>query len=390
VREFVSTFRGLSGSAKQKAVLDATGLAREPLSRLVDGDHLDAALVERLRQEMQRCSRPVKASELGIIGQEAFRQRFESAGYEMALFQYRKELSDKSGQPTVIEAAFAANRSAIPRRRILGVNWSAAISDPFRQLVFRSLDGVLQEQRCGSIEPIMVAVHVAMPQAQYTDRGKSAVAIDYKTGEMIEKAVERVTRAWAKQRRAEERDASARARRWDALARSRKIEIKEAATMVMKEAYLHASANGALPAHARQVMYAARPRILELTGNEILKDTYFTQTLLPDYIRDHPEECQDWNVVYDARGNFIEPHTRLKVPLGTLEIRKYLKQCARHVVRNAIPDVREDRYPTCGPQHRYDGRAAPIPANLKALRQAFEVAGVRFTDTGGVEPPRGD
>jgi transcriptional regulator with XRE-family HTH domain len=26
-----------------------------------------------------------------------------------------------------------------------------------------------------------------------------------------------------------------------------------------------------------------------------------------------------------------------------------------------------------------NGRAAPIPANLKALRQAFEEAGVRFT-----------
>lgn len=33
-----------------------------------------------------------------------------------------------------------------------------------------------------------------------------------------------------------------------------------------------------------------------------------------------------------------------------------------------------------------NGRAAPIPANLKALRQAFEAAGVRFTER-GVEPP---
>jgi transcriptional regulator with XRE-family HTH domain len=35
-------------------------------------------------------------------------------------------------------------------------------------------------------------------------------------------------------------------------------------------------------------------------------------------------------------------------------------------------------------------RATPIPANLKALRQAFEAAGVRFTESGGVEPPCGD
>jgi transcriptional regulator with XRE-family HTH domain len=34
-----------------------------------------------------------------------------------------------------------------------------------------------------------------------------------------------------------------------------------------------------------------------------------------------------------------------------------------------------------------NGRNAPIPATLMALRQAFEAAGVRFTETGGVEPP---
>ena len=353
VREFVSTFRGLSGSAKQKAVLDATGLAREPLSRLISGDRLDPVLVERLRQEMQRCSKPVKAAELGVIGEVAFRRRLEAAGCEMASFEYRKELSDKCGQPAAIEAAFAWNKSAASRRRILGVNWSAAISDPFRQVAHRSLDGILQEQRCGSSEPIMVAVHVAMPQAQYTDRGKSAVAIDHETGKLIEKAVERVTKAWAKQRKAEQRNGAAWVRRWDALARAKKVSIKEAAAMVMEEAYLHASAKGSLPAHARQVMYAARPRILELTGKETLDDAYFTQTLLPDYIRDHSEKCRDWNVVFDARGNLIEPHTQRRVPLGTLEIRKYLKQSAGHLVCSPVPDVREDRYPTCGPQHRY-------------------------------------
>ena len=35
-----------------------------------------------------------------------------------------------------------------------------------------------------------------------------------------------------------------------------------------------------------------------------------------------------------------------------------------------------------------NGRAAPIPANLKALRQALEAAGVTFTEGGGVEPPK--
>ena len=35
IRDFVSEFRGLARSASQKKVLDATGLAREPLTHLV-------------------------------------------------------------------------------------------------------------------------------------------------------------------------------------------------------------------------------------------------------------------------------------------------------------------------------------------------------------------
>jgi hypothetical protein len=307
VRDFVSTFRGLSGSSKQKAVLDATGLAREPLSRLINNGGFDDELVKRLREEMQRCSKPVKAAELGSTGQDAFHRRFEGAGCEMQTFQYRKKLSDKA----VIETAFAWNADANEQRIILGVNWSAAISNPFRSLVSGSLDGILREQRVSQYEGITVVVHVATPQAQYTDRGKSAVAIDYEAAELIEDAVKGVTNAWAKQIKAEERNASARIRRRDALVRSKKVSIKDAAAIVMRQAYL------------------------------------------PEYIEEHSGECRTWNVVYDARGNLTEPHTQRRIPLGTLEIRNYLSQSSDHVVNGATPDVRENGYPTFGPQHRY-------------------------------------
>jgi hypothetical protein len=52
----------------------------------------------------------------------------------------------------------------------------------------------------------------------------------------------------------------------------RKMNIKEAAYCVMAEAYQLASGEGAYPAEARQVMYAARRRILELTGHKTLND----------------------------------------------------------------------------------------------------------------------
>ncbi len=54
----------------------------------------------------------------------------------------------------------------------------------------------------------------------------------------IKSALEAVTGKWTKQRKAEEKNASARHRRRDAMMRSRKITIKDAAGAVMKQAYM--------------------------------------------------------------------------------------------------------------------------------------------------------
>ena len=104
---------------------------------------------------------------------------------------------------------------------------------------------------------------------------------------------------------------------------ARKRTIKDAAWQVMPQAYAAAAGRTGI-AHARQVMYAARGDILKLTGTTKLNDHYFTQTLLPDYVGKHPVETRDWDVVFDARGSFLEPHTNREVPLGTIEVRQYL------------------------------------------------------------------
>jgi hypothetical protein len=143
-------------------------------------------------------------------------------------------------------------------------------------------------------------------------------------------AVQGVTKRWAKQRKAEERSWSAAANRRNVMTRRRPhVTVKMAAWMVMEKAYLKASANGALPAHARQIMYAARPYIDREADRDIGDkfDRYFTQTLLPDYI---DEKRVNWNVVFDARGHFTEPHSTGNVPLGTLEVRKYLALVKGH------------------------------------------------------------
>jgi hypothetical protein len=131
----------------------------------------------------------------------------------------------------------------------------------------------------------------------------------------------------------------------------KKMSIKDAAWAVMAEAYLKASDNGQLPANARQILYAARPLILKLAEIEKFRDGYFTQALLPDYVVTHPDRCADWDVVFDARGHFVEPHTGLSVPLGTLEVRGYLGD--RPTLGPAVTLDAGEMYPTRGPDNRY-------------------------------------
>jgi len=173
-------------------------------------------------------------------------------------------------------------------------------------------------------------------------------------GTALVKSIETVTRRWCQQRKREEREFSARASRWDAMTRTRTVSLKEAAWDVMETAYLKASSNGTLPAHARQIMYAARGEILRLTKREQLNDAYFTQVLLPDYIEQHPE-AQEWDIVYDARGHFAEPHASADpVSLGTIQVREYLGRIQSHYLRPVQAFVSGgERFPTCGPQNRY-------------------------------------
>ena len=96
---------------------------------------------------------------------------------------------------------------------------------------------------------------------------------------------------------------------------------KDAAWEIMEDAYMAASGNDTLPALARQIFYQARPKIMAMTDDKELAYGYFSQTLLPDYIEEHGV---DWNVVYDARGHFEEPHTNRRIGCGTIEVGNYL------------------------------------------------------------------
>ena len=181
VREFVSEFRGLSGSAKQKLVLDEVGASRLSLPQFFgNGDRVNNGRIAKLLAAMQRHSKPVKPIDLGFIGKDHLAARFKAAGADPETFQYRRFLGETDGIPDVIETAFGwCPDGANERRIITGVNWSPAIGNPFRSLgsYGEILDTILSEQRSGRDEPIIFVLHLARPRIEYTDHGKTAVVI---------------------------------------------------------------------------------------------------------------------------------------------------------------------------------------------------------------------
>jgi len=181
-------------------------------------------------------------------------------------------------------------------------------------------------------------------------------------GETLFKAIESVTDTWRKQRKREEKGRPEVKTRRRRVMRcdyeySTRVTIKDAAWECMEAAYLKASAGATLPAAARQIMYAARPTILEEAHDRYgepyeLRSDYFTQVLLPDYVAEH--DCSDWDVVFDARGHLKEPHTDLVVPLGTLDVRDYVRKFNSSSGDDVSCEVvLPNKYPTHGPDNRF-------------------------------------
>jgi hypothetical protein len=127
---------------------------------------------------------------------------------------------------------------------------------------------------------------------------------------------------FTKQRKAEEKHVAAGRFRMSRMTEVRGMYLTEAADEVMEQCYMKASDHNRLPATARQIFYVARPLIEERTEKP-LSYAYFSQTLLPNYVNEHGA---DWDVVYDDRGHFTEPHIKRVIGLGTLNVRGYLSR----------------------------------------------------------------
>jgi DNA topoisomerase VI subunit B len=186
VREFITEFRGLSGTAVQRKILEEVGCSHQSLAQFFGVDRVNRAGVAKLLASMKRHSKPVAPKHLGIIGVEHFKQRFLAAGGNADTFKYQQRKgTTEDGIPYIVEFAFGLHQAglkdskSVPRKFITGANWSVGINNPFRRFgsTGEGLESTLQNVRANASQPVICALHLASAHIQYADRGKSSIIL---------------------------------------------------------------------------------------------------------------------------------------------------------------------------------------------------------------------
>ena len=354
INELIRDFHGLSGTAKAKTIASKTGLTGAMLHDLIVGDDVHYGKSAVLLNTMKVEARPVKADALGVLGKEHCERQAIGYGATDDSVEYRKAVGDVDGLPYAVEVVFGVKQQSRTRTLSIGINFSPALSQPFY-----ALDTALNEARCTRTDPVVMLIHLACPAVQFSDRGKSKASLPRVIADDLQRLVKLVTARFTKAKRQADKNDRMNERDLEELRTAHKVKpmtVKAAAYQVMEAAYLKASSNGTLPANARQIMYAARPLIIELTGKASpwKNSATFTQGLLNDFISEHQSLCENWDVVFDDRGHFEEPHTGNNIGIGTLAVRGYIRSWKSEVEDDLDdPDQLSTDLPTTGPALRY-------------------------------------
>jgi DNA topoisomerase VI subunit B len=186
VREFIAEFRGLSGTAVQRKVLEEVGCSHQSLAAFFGTEQVNRAGIAKLLASMRKHTKLVAAKHLGVIGEGHLKQRFLAAGGNADTFKYQQRKgATGEGIPYIVEFAFGLHQSgltqgeSIPRKIITGANWSVGISNPFRAFgsTGEGLESTLAKVRANATSPIICALHLASAYIQYADRGKSSIIL---------------------------------------------------------------------------------------------------------------------------------------------------------------------------------------------------------------------
>lgn len=172
VREFVSEFRGLSSTAKQKKITE--GLSGVFLHDLVINGDVNMNIVERLLAAMREYSTPPSPHVLGVIGQEHIKKWLTCyAGVTSESIRYVKRTGEEGSMPYIIEVTFGVcGLDDATRRIVTGLNWSPTLGVPSSSML-----RVISEMRIDPHDPVTLVIHLAKPRFDFTNRGKSEVLL---------------------------------------------------------------------------------------------------------------------------------------------------------------------------------------------------------------------
>jgi DNA topoisomerase VI subunit B len=316
LRDFLTQFDGLSGTAKRKAVLDAVSLQRASMDSLLlpNRDEFDHDLVSRLLAAMQAATRPIKPKTLGPLGKDNIAASFECWGADLETYRYKMITGDDHGVPWVVEAAMACLPSGGSRKLLYGINWSPGLNDPF------GLGFQLGDSYCGPNEPIVLLVHLICPRPEFLDRGKSNIARHSPGYRSIRAAVESVTADWAKQRRSEIRDKARELKRLENMRvrEAPKLSLKDLVIKYLPRVIASTSEDGQLSFTQRDLFYAIRP-LVQPEQDKPLAYGYFTG-VLTDWEAERGEIA---GLQREPRGSLYHPHLHQEIALSTETVARY-------------------------------------------------------------------
>jgi DNA topoisomerase VI subunit B len=332
IREFISEFAGLSGTAKQKAIADRAGLSGATLRDMVQGNDVSIAACRALLEQMQAEARAVKPQALGALGEQHLRNHMATRRYVQAeSIRYKKAEGECDGLPFVIEVCFGIygrDYQELGRNVSVGLNWAPSISAQ----PIHDLSTILGEQRVDSFDPVVVLVHLACPRFEYLDRGKTIVSLPGAMKAALTDAIASVTKDWKRAKKQADTNERVRERDLERLRQTQRAEkptIKDACYRFLEEVYNEVSEHGNYAAPKRMIMYGLRDRVLQIETREPWNHTstpkYVTQSVIRDFLEDFPELTADWNIVGDDRGHMIEPHTGATIGLGGIAVRDYVR-----------------------------------------------------------------
>ncbi|MCL0074142.1 ATP-binding protein [Dehalococcoidia bacterium] len=182
LREFVAQFRGLTSTAKQKAVISRLPRIKR-LSDFVSNGDVDSALISVLLENMRSQTRPVPPQNLGIIGEEHFVKCFEGRKVK-----YTRKMGGKDNIPFIVEVAYIPDEDLEEVKFHFGLNFAPVSSDPLQSCSLlhetrkenfegSGIKGLASRYKVDCKDKIHIVCHMTYPRFRFKDRGKTILEV---------------------------------------------------------------------------------------------------------------------------------------------------------------------------------------------------------------------